>query len=115
MLNLKYKNKKINDGNGNIFDSKKEYNRYLELKEKENKKEISNLQRQVEYILIPRQTDKENNKFLFHPIKYVADFVYTNNNNGEQVVEDSKGYKTEIYKMKKKMMYYMHGIKIYES
>lgn len=113
MFNSKYKNVKFTDENGNIWDSKKEYKRYLELKEREDKKEISNLRRQVTYQVIPRQTD-ENGKFKYHPIKYVADFVYTDNATGKEIVEDAKGIKTEVYKLKKKLMYYVHKIKIEE-
>ena len=109
----KYRNVKFTDENGIKWHSKKEYKRYLELKDRENKKEISNLQRQVTYILIPRQTD-ENGKFKYHPIKYVADFVYTDNATGKEIVEDVKGMKTPEYNIKKKLMYYTYKIKIEE-
>lgn len=109
----KYKNKKYIDSEGNKWDSKKEYKRYLELKEKEDKKEISNLQRQVTYQVMPRLTD-ENGKFKYHPIKYIADFVYTDNTTGKEVVEDAKGLRTEVYKIKKKLMYYVYKIEISE-
>ena len=42
---------------------------------------------------------------------YVADFVYTDKN-GNVVVEDVKGIKTEVYKIKRKLMLYIHNIKI---
>lgn len=113
MFNSKYRNVKFKDENGIKWDSKKEYKRYLELKERENKGEISNLRRQVTYQVMPRLTD-ENGKFKYHPIKYVADFVYTDNAAGKEIVEDAKGIKTEIYKIKKKLMYFIHGIEIKE-
>lgn len=112
MYKSKYRSSKVINEYGK-FDSKKEFNRYLQLKEKEEKREIQNLKRQVEYILIERQTN-ENGKFLFHPIKYIADFVYTDNTTGKEIVEDVKGIKTEIYKIKKKLLYYVHKIKINE-
>jgi hypothetical protein len=46
-------------------------------------------------------------------VYYVADFVYTEN--GKLVVEDCKGCRTEVYKLKKKMTLYFHGIKIKET
>lgn len=109
----KYRNVKYVDSNGIKYDSKKEYKRYLELKEKEDNKEISNLQRQVVYQVMPRLTD-ENGKFKYHPIKYVADFVYTDNTTGKEIVEDAKGMRTEIYKIKKKLMYYVYKIEVQE-
>lgn len=109
----KYKNKKFVDEEGNKYDSKKEYKRYLELKGKEEKGEISNLQRQVIYQVMPRLTD-ENGKFRHHPIKYIADFVYTDNLTGKEVVEDAKGMRTEVYKIKKKLMYWLYKIEINE-
>lgn len=108
----KYKSKKVSTEEG-IFDSRKEYKRYLELKSKEEKGEISNLQRQVTYQIMPRLTD-ENGKFKHHPIKYVADFVYTDNTTGREVVEDAKGLRTEVYKIKKKLMYWQYKIEIKE-
>lgn len=109
----KYRNVKYVDENGVKWDSKKEYKRYLELKDRENKKEISNIQRQVTYQVMPRLTD-ENGKFKYHPIKYVADFVYTDNATGKEIVEDAKGIKTEVYKIKKKLMYWQYKIEIKE-
>lgn len=107
----KYKNKKFIDEEGNKWDSKREYKRWILLKEREEKGEISNLQRQVMYQLMPRLTD-ENGKFKYHPIRYYADFRYTEN--GKVVVEDSKGMKTPEYKIKKKLMYWLYKIEIEE-
>ena len=106
----KYKSKKVNTEEG-VFDSKKEYKRWLFLKEREKNGEISNLERQVMYQLMPRLTD-ENGKFKYHPIRYYADFRYTEN--GKVVVEDSKGMKTPEYKIKKKLLYWQYKIEINE-
>lgn len=45
--------------------------------------------------------------------EYVADFVYKDGH-GRTVVEDAKGYRTDVYKLKKKLMLYVHGIEIME-
>lgn len=107
----KYHNKKLII-DGLKFDSIREAKRYLILKDLENKGEIINLECQKEFVLIPRQVDK-NNKFKFHPIKYICDFYYKLPS-GEEIVEDSKGFRTSEYRLKKKMMYYFHNIEIKE-
>lgn len=100
------------DIDGMKFDSKKEYNDWLGLCELEKEGKISNLERQVKIEILPRQTTPEG-KFLFHPLRYVADFRYTDKD-GKVHVVDSKGYKTEEYKLKKKMVYFRTGILIEE-
>ena len=111
---------------GHTFDSKHEANRYLELKLLERAGEISDLRLQVEYELIPNQyaTEERYGKngrrlkdkeiLLERKCCYVADFVYTDNRTGETVVEDSKGFRLETYKIKKKLMLYVYGIRIKE-
>ena len=106
----KYHNKKV-CYNGIAFDSKKEARRYSELLLLERAGVITNLQRQVPFVLIPSQ--RINGKVVERECKYIADFVYTEN--GKKVVEDTKGMKTEAYKIKKKMLLYFHGIKIKET
>ena len=106
---MKYHNQKtIIDGIK--FDSKKEANRWCELQLLEKAGIISNLQRQVTFELIPRQL--ENGKVIEKALKYIADFVY--DENGQQVVEDCKGFKTKEYLIKRKIMLYK-GIKIKET
>lgn len=105
----KYKNKKT-VVDGLTFSSKKEANRYLQLKENERKGLISELQTQVKFVLIPKQEGERE-------CSYIADFVYWDNQTGEKVVEDVKSsqrYKTEVYKIKKKLMLYVNKIKIRE-
>ncbi len=46
--------------------------------------------------------------------KYIADFVYTDNETGHTVVEDTKGMRTKDYIIKRKLMLYLHGIRIKE-
>ena len=107
---------------GITFDSKLEANRYAELKILEKAGEISNLQLQVEFVLIPEQrepstvtkTGKEKKgKLIERKCSYFADFVY-NDKDGNLVVEDTKGMRTTEYKIKRKLMLYVHGIQIQE-
>ncbi len=92
--------------------SKKEHKRAGELKLMQFAGEISNLREQVSYVLIPEQKDKEGN-LLEHSCRYIADFVY-NDKKGNLVVEDTKGFQTKEYKIKRKLMLYVHGIRIVE-
>lgn len=88
------------------FDSKKEANRYNELKLLERTNVISNLKRQVPYVLI------EKSKYG-RSIRYLADFVYIEN--GETVIEDCKGVRTPVYRLKKRLMAERFGILIRET
>ena len=103
----KYGNKKT-ELDGMVFDSRKEAQRWAELKLMERGKLISGLERQVPFEIIPK-TDK------YRAVKYVADFVYTDERTGEKVVEDCKGMCTELYKLKKKLVYWKYGIDIIET
>lgn len=117
----KYGNKIIETPEGR-FDGKQEWLRYKFLKDAERTGGISNLARQVEFILIPRQAhtevehlktkDRIKEVFDEHPVRYVADFVYEKD--GETVVEDFKGLPTPEYIIKRKLMLYMKGIRIRE-
>ena len=100
------------DVDGITFASRKEANRYAELKLLEKAGVIKDLQLQRVFTLIGEQRDK-NGKILEHPVKYIADFVYKNQN-GETVVEDAKGMKTDVYKIKRKLMLSIYGIRIQE-
>jgi hypothetical protein len=75
----------------------------------------------VEFELIPAQREpdrvgvrggKIKGKTIEQAVKYVADFVYTEN--GKRVVEDTKGFRTKDYIIKRKLMLWVHGIKIRE-
>ena len=105
---MKYGNHKtIVDGI--TFDSKAEANRYLELKALELKGIIKGLERQKTYKLVKGRWPSTGKPFS---ASYKADFVYTLD--GEIVVEDVKGYKTEAYVLKKKLMMALYGIEIRE-
>ena len=127
----KYGAKKITDPEtGYVFDSKKEYRRWQELRLMEKAGQIQNLQRQVKYILIPAQYEryerysKKTGKRLQDGVRcverevgYVADHVYQDGN-GIIHVEDIKGYKGggayAVFTLKRKLMLHVHGIKIQE-
>ena len=89
------------------FDSKHEASRYKELRLLEQAGEITNLRLQVPYILFP---EDEHGRAL----KYIADFVY-NDDTGTLVVEDAKGHPTDVYKIKRRLMSELKGIKIKET
>lgn len=123
----KYGNRKI-VVDGITFDSKKESQRYTELKLLEKAGKITGLQLQREFELIPAQREYTNEiyekgpkKGRFKPGKlleckcsYVADFVYWDLENNCMVVEDAKGMRTKEYIIKRKLMLYKYGIKIKE-
>ena len=94
------------------FDSKKESRRYAELKLLIMAKKIVNLEMQKKFVLIPSQ--KIDGKVVEREVSYIADFVYIDTNTGNIVVEDTKGYKTKDYIIKRKLMLYKYGIKITE-
>lgn len=86
------------------FDSKFEAIYYAYLQELVKQGKISNLQRQVKYELIPRQTD-ENGKFKYHPVVYLSDFEYDDVQGVHHTV-DTKGFKTADFRIKQKLFYY---------
>ena len=106
----KYNNRKARIG-GVVFDSRAEASRWRELCLMERAGEIHNLRRQVSYELIPSQY--EGKRCVERSCRYVADFVYTTRD-GVEVVEDVKGTRTPEYIIKRKLMLYVHHIKIRE-
>ena len=118
----KYNNTKV-EYNGIKFDSKKEMQRYLVLKDAEDKGMISDLRLQVKYELIPsikeeyiehlKTKDKVKTRTLQLPITYTCDFQYTKN--GELVIEDVKASPKMLPKeftLKEKLLFWRYGIKI---
>lgn len=104
---MKYHNRKtIVDGI--TFDSKAEAERYMELKRLELIGVIKGLELQKTYRLCKGRW--ENGKPF--SISYKADFVYTLD--GDVIVEDVKGYRTEAYQLKKKLRRAVYGIEITE-
>lgn len=125
MRRSKYGNRKT-VVEGITFDSKKEANRFRELQLLERAGKITALQRQVKYVLIPTQREFSNEiykkgahqghfkpgKVLEKECSYIADFAYIQD--GAYVVEDTKGVRTEAYKIKRKLMLERYGIQIRE-
>jgi hypothetical protein len=108
-VKAKYHSRKISR-DGITFDSVKEYRRWCELSLLERAGTIQNLQRQVKFELIPSQ--RIDGKVIERPCTYIADFVYTEN--GKMVVEDTKGFRTTDYIIKRKLLLWVHGIRIQE-
>lgn len=104
----KYKNKKVVIDNI-LFDSKKEANYYTYLKLLEKAGKITDLELQKKFVL---QTSFKLNGKTYRAITYIADFVYKEN--GQVHVVDTKGYRTQVYKIKKKLFMKKYGIKIEE-
>lgn len=118
----KYNAKSV-EYDGIKFDSQKEALRYKELRFLISEGIITDLRRQVKYLLIPTQREPDTigarggvkqGKLLERECSYIADFVYTVVETGETVVEDTKGFKTKEYAIKKKLMLFVYGIRIKE-
>jgi len=105
----KYRSQKC-EYEGKKFDSKKEMLRYIYLSQLEKAGEIKDLRCQVRFELLPSQ--RIEGKVVERPVYYIADFVYTQN--GEEVVEDTKGMRTREYVIKRKLMLQRYGIRIIE-
>lgn len=97
----KYKNTKITI-DGFKFDSKKEAKRYSELLILKKSGVITDLELQKKFELNPGFKGSDGKKY--RAITYIADFFYMDNNLGKRIVEDVKGFKTEVYKIKKKLL-----------
>ena len=129
----KYRNRKVTVG-GVTYASQKEYDRWLELNYLQRTGKITDLEYQVKFELIPAQYRtvetgeryKKSDKArgiragdlktkevcVERACVYIADFVYKED--GRQVVEDTKGMRTDEYIIKRKLMLWRYGIKIRE-
>lgn len=116
----KYHSEKVTV-DGETFDSRKEARRWQELRLLQKAGQISELRRQVKFVLIPTQRAVDTRgpkggvikgKVLEREVAYIADFVYTED--GKTVVEDTKGMKTKDYIIKRKLMRFVYGIGIRE-
>ena len=128
----KYGNRKVTTADGKTFDSAKEANRYCELLILQRAGEIRDLETQKEFELIPAQYEtfprygktgkrlKDGKRCIEQAVKYKADFAYIDNATGRLVVEDTKGFRDPAsagfakYVIKRKLMLYVHGIRIKE-
>ena len=129
----KYGNHKTYTTDGILHDSRKEALRWTQLLLLQRAGEITDLKRQVEFILIPDQREPstevyqkgekkgmpKEGKLIERKVVYVADFVYTDAD-GKRVVEDAKGYRDPSsagyakFVLKRKMMLWLYGIRIME-
>ena len=120
---------------GITFDSKREGQRYCELRLLARAGKITDLRLQVEYDLIPAHFEEvptgemyKRGERMGEPkmktvcvergVSYIADFVYKDN--GTEIVEDVKGFRDpesaayKVFVLKRKMMLYKYGIKVQE-
>lgn len=118
----KYHAKKI-EVDGEIFDSKREAARYIELQYLQRAGKISGLQRQKKFVLIPAQYEPESTgprggrikgKLLEREVAYYADFVYFDEEEKDFVIEDTKGVRTKDYIIKRKLLLWLNGYRIRE-
>lgn len=110
----KYGNVKIDSPDG-TFDSMKEFNRWQELKLLQRAGEITGLERQYRFELIPSQKG-DDGKIAERAVVYVADFVYIESRTNRMIVEDVKAEitKTAEYRIKRKLMLWRYNIRIRE-
>ncbi|WP_438589950.1 DUF1064 domain-containing protein [Duncaniella muris] len=102
--------------------SRKEHNRAVQLKLLQRAGVISDFREQVPFELIPAQYAEGGTDLKGKPLRvlieracrYIADFVYTDNETGQTIVEDTKGVRTKEYIIKRKLMLFLHGIRIKE-
>lgn len=99
---MKYRNKKT-QVDMYVFDSVLEARRYKQLALLERVGEIKNLKLQVPFLL--QESFRKNGK-TYRKIEYIADFVYEEN--GQTIVEDTKGIKTDVFKIKQKLFEYKY-------
>ena len=124
----KYHSKKVTTAEG-TFDSRKEYNRWCQLKLLVRAGRIADLERQVPFELVPSQYEtfprvspvtgkrlKDGRRCIEKSVVYNADFCYTDTATGEKVVEDTKSpvTRTKDYIIKRKLMLHVYGIRIRE-
>lgn len=128
MKRAKYGNKKC-QYNGIVFDSKHEMERYKELLLLQRAGEISDLELQKHFELIPEQREMlveyfksgprkgqiKPGKLIERPVEYIADFYYFDHRKGCVIVEDTKGMKTKEYIIKRKLMLYKYGLRVLET
>lgn len=124
----KYHNRKVITSDGIEHDSQKEARRWSELLLLQRAGKIKDLQRQVEYELVPNQYEtyerygnkgqrlKDGVKLVERRCCYIADFVYTDLSTGKTIVEDTKSEatKTKDFIIKRKLMLYIHHIRVME-
>ena len=112
-MHWKSKDSKYHAEKSGGYDSRKEHRRALELRLMQRAGMISDLREQVSFELIPAQRG-DDGRVVERSCRYVADFVYKDER-GCVVVEDVKGVRTDAYIIKRKLMLWVHGIRIVEK
>ncbi|MCJ7830938.1 MAG: DUF1064 domain-containing protein [Dehalococcoidia bacterium] len=92
--------------NGHTFHSKKEARRYMDLLALQMAGLIRDLETQPRFRLEVGGV---------HVCDYIADFRFFDIPRGEVVVEDTKGWRTDVYRLKKRLMLGVHGIEVEDS
>lgn len=99
---------------GETYDSLNEYYRWSHLRQLELDGKISELKRNIKYVLVPAQ--QQDGKLVEYEVSYTADFEYILD--GEKVVEDIKSYARgasyQLFSIKRKLMLYKFGIRVKE-
>lgn len=126
MAYQKYYNIKTKTSDGTVHDSMREAHRWEELLLLQRCGKIKDLQRQVKYELIPAQYEtyerygvngnrlKDGKRLVEKSCDYIADFEYIDTETNQKVVEDTKGFRTKDYIIKRKIMLFRHNIRIKE-
>lgn len=112
ILFAKAKGNKYHAEKSGGYASRKEHRRANELHLLQRAGLISGLREQVPYELIPAQRGSDG-KVIERACSYIADFVYIDKD-GNTIVEDTKGVRTDVYRIKRKLMLHVHGIRISE-
>lgn len=106
----KYHNEKV-EFRGITFDSIKERDYYILLLDREKKGEVRHINRQYKVEIQPAFTTPSGEKIK--AITYLADFYFYDKTRKAWRIIDVKGYKTDVYRLKKKLLAYK-GIYIEE-
>ena len=120
---MKYRSSKVETPEGR-FDSQREYMRWCVLKRLQEDGVITDLERQKKFTLIPAQREPDTRgkrgglkkgKVIERECSYIADFAYYDKKADKYVVEDAKGIRTKDYIIKRKLMLWVHNVRIYET
>ena len=95
------------------FHSRGEARRYCDLKLLQRAGEITNLKWQVKFPLYAFRLGRKTKRKV---CDWIADFTYLEGpGDGVLIVEDFKGYRTQTYKLKKRLFEEQYGIQIRET
>lgn len=107
---MKYGNRKVLV-DGITFDSQAEARRYGQLMILQRAGRISGLTRQVAFELA-RGVKLHGEKRARPPVRYVADFVYSDPTQPGIIIEDVKGMDTPLSRLKRHLMKTVHGLDV---